>query len=444
MMLNKQIKIQTAMVNIAFKGKDVKPNGGVAFILGAFDKYGLTSLADSTLGIRGKFGLGFSYGDILRTLCSSFIAGYDRIEDVNRIKKAWGDHHAIPSSDVVGRGLKELADYDVEREAKTGGKFRFNLVERMNELLVRQVKQLGLLEGRESVTVDFDHQLVASENRDTQWSYKKVRGNFPGIMSIGDIIVGVENRVGNAPVKAAQETTLENFFERLKDICGVKIGFFRADAGSYSVEIIKTVMKYCRHFLIRANMSAARAEMYRQHKDWMPTKIGKLHCEVASFEDCTLIEGTRLRLVVQRVPDLDDDGIQKVSAFGPEYVYRAIITNNWKKSERWIIKFYNRRGASERNFDMQNNDFGWAHMPFSHLNENGVFLASTAFAKNFYVFFRRFVSEAFPEIDCACRVKRFVAEFVSVPAKWIFSGRRWTLNLYSTHQGYRQLYDLLN
>ncbi len=57
------------MVNIAFKNNDVKPNGGIAFIPELFDKCNLTELTDPTLGIRGKFGLGFSDGGIFRELC---------------------------------------------------------------------------------------------------------------------------------------------------------------------------------------------------------------------------------------------------------------------------------------------------------------------------------------------------------------------------------------
>ena len=30
---------------------------------------------------------------------------------------------------------------------------------------------------------------------------------------------------------------------------------------------------------------------------------------------------------------------------------------------------YNERGASEKNFDIQNNDFGWSHLPFSFMAE---------------------------------------------------------------------------
>lgn len=54
-------------------------------------------------------------------------------------------------------------------------------------------------------------------------------------------------------------------------------------------------------------------------------------------------------------------------------------------SEEEVIRFYNARGASERNFDVQNNDFGWAHLPFSFMNENAVFMLLTAMIKNFYL-----------------------------------------------------------
>ncbi len=36
-------------------------------------------------------------------------------------------------------------------------------------------------------------------------------------------------------------------------------------------------------------------------------------------------------------------------------------------TEKDIITFYNERGASEKNFDIQNNDFRWSHLPFSFM-----------------------------------------------------------------------------
>ena len=58
------------------------------------------------------------------------------------------------------------------------------------------------------------------------------------------------------------------------------------------------------------------------------------------------------------------DGKQQADIFGVIYTYRCILTNNRTSTEKNIITFYNERGASEKNFDIQNNDFGWAHLPF--------------------------------------------------------------------------------
>ena len=62
-------------------------------------------------------------------------------------------------------------------------------------------------------------------------------------------------------------------------------------------------------------------------------------------------------------------------------------------TEKDIITFYNERGASEKNFDIQNNDFGWSHLPFSFMAENMVFMMVTAMLKNFYLSRRSYQRE---------------------------------------------------
>ena len=79
--------------------------------------------------------------------------------------------------------------------------------------------------------------------------------------------------------------------------------------------------------------------------------------------------------------------------FGVIYTYRCILTNDWVSTEKDIITFYNERGASEKNFDIQNNDFGWSHLPFSFMAENMVFMMVTAMLKNFYLYLVRHISE---------------------------------------------------
>ena len=70
-------------------------------------------------------------------------------------------------------------------------------------------------------------------------------------------------------------------------------------------------------------------------------------------------------------------------------------------------------------------------MPFSFLKENTVFLIATAILKNFYLHLLDVIGGRVKGLDRTARLKRFLRMFVVVPAKWIKSGRRNVLNLYT-------------
>ena len=101
---------------------------------------------------------------------------------------------------------------------------------------------------------------------------------------------------------------------------------------------------------------------------------------------------------------------------------------------------YNERGASEKNFDIQNNDFGWAHLPFSFMAENMVFMMVTAMLKNFYLYLIRHISEKVKPLKKTSRLKAFILHFVSVPAKWVRTGRQNVLNLYTNKNYYSEVF----
>ena len=105
-----------------------------------------------------------------------------------------------------------------------------------------------------------------------------------------------------------------------------------------------------------------------------------------------------------------------------------------------IITFYNERGASEKNFDIQNNDFGWSHLPFSFMAENMVFMMVTAMLKNFYLYLVRHISEKVKPLKKTSRLKAFILHFVSVPAKWVRTGRQNVLNLYTNKTYYAEVF----
>ena len=105
-----------------------------------------------------------------------------------------------------------------------------------------------------------------------------------------------------------------------------------------------------------------------------------------------------------------------------------------------IITFYNECGASEKNFDIQNNDFGWSHLPFSFMAENMVFMMVTAMLKNFYLYLVRHISDKVKPLKKTSRLKAFILHFVSVPAKWVRTGRQNVLNLYTNKNYYSEVF----
>ena len=74
---------------------------------------------------------------------------------------------------------------------------------------------------------------------------------------------------------------------------------------------------------------------------------------------------------------------------GDNFIYRCILTNNHESSEKEIIEYYNQRGSPEKLFDIQNNDFGWNHLPCSDKNHNTVYLILTAMVKKLLQLFVR-------------------------------------------------------
>ena len=425
------------MAKVQLKSGTINPFGGLFSIFSQFDRSGLRSVIDKHLGKRGTTKAAYTHGDVFASLFGNYLCGGDVIEDVMELKPFWDGHDGIRvcSSDVALRTLRKLATENVAYVSDSGKSYDFNTNERMNSLLLKCLSATGQLNAGDCVDLDFDHQFIAADKKDAKYSYKKADGYFPGVATVGGLIVGVENRDGNANVRFHQADTLERIFDRLETQTRVLVRNFRADCGSFSEEIIKTVSAHCERFYIRASNCQSRHTEFMEHTGWEDVTIGGQRCGVASFKFDAMLPGLNLRLVVQRT--LADDGQDEL--FGPHYVYRCIVTNDWDNSERDIITYYNKRGASERNFDCQNNDFGWAHLPFSFLDENTVFLIATAMLKNFYLHLLDILAKRVKGIDRRARLKRFIRKFVSVPAKWTHSARRDVLTLYTKRRAYLEL-----
>ena len=207
------------------------------------------------------------------------------------------------------------------------------------------------------------------------------------------------------------------------------------DAGSYSKEIIDMVEQNSELFYIRANKSSAVFEQTLQIKDWKEIELNYKIYQVSSIVFTQFNQDKKYRLVIMR----EKTSNNQIDVFTQDvFKYRSILTNDWDNTEKQIIEYYNNRGATEKIFDVMNNDFGWKRMPFSFLNENNTFMIITAMIKNFYNYFVAQVSKTFKTIKKTTRLKRFIFRFISVAGRWVYQGRRWILKLYS-EQPYEQL-----
>lgn len=397
------------MTKLQIKSDRITSFGGIFLVNRLFDHFSLGKVINDTLGLRSTAYNGYQWDEIVKSLFDIYLCGGDHIEDITSLmhclSQAPGSH--VPSSGTIGRGIKQLATDNITYTAKSG----------------------------QFLDVDFDHQFIPTEKHDATYSYKKAFGYFPGVASVGGVIVHVENRDDNTPVKFCQAETLKRLFASLRKH-ELFIYRFRADCGSYSKEIVETIDAHSNLFYRRASNCESAYTEFAELDGWKTIEINYQKCEVRSVKFNWFMEEKGYRLVIQRTRIEHEEDI-----FGDtfSYVYRCILTNDWEMSEKVIIEYYNQRGARERDFDALNNDFGWSHLPCSFLNENTVFLLLMAMCKNFHTAILYEIGKVFYNIKPKHRLKKFIYRFISVPAKWVRTARTHVLRLFTDRP-----YDRLN
>ena len=408
---------------------EVSPFAGISFVNCLFDKSGLSDLIDSELGLRVKF-FGYQYSEIFRNLTNVFISGGNCIEDIDTHLKSHLTtipNNSTPSPDTIIRGIKELSVKNTVLTSASGKTYNFNINTKLNRLNLKSLILSKELEKNKLYDYDYDNQVLANKKYDSKKTYKKNTGYVPGVATIDDKIVYLENRDGNANVKFEQAATLKRSYELL---LSEKIGINRSrmDAGSYSKEIIDVVDTYSKLFYIRANKSANLFEQIRAVNNWQDVEINYQKYQVASIPFTQFYANRNYRLVVMREVVSNN----QVDMFTQDtYKYRSILTNDQESTEKEVIEYYNKRGTSEKIFDVMNNDFGWKHLPFSFLDQNGAFMIIMAMIKNFFNYVLKKVSKTFTDIKPTTRLKRFVFRFIVVAGKWKFQGRKWVLKLFT-------------
>ena len=430
MLSNKPIRLNKFFAMKVQKiSKSISPFAGVSLVNNEFEKTGMSQLIDNELGLRVKT-VGYLYSDIIKNLGNIFYCGGDCAEDIQthlkeHLKSIPNNH--VSSADTILRGIKELATENTTYTSAQEKSYAFNINNKLNSLNIKSLLLTKQLVKNTYYDFDYDNQIIATEKYDTKLTYKHVKGYCPGVATIGNKIVYIENRDGNANVKFEQASTLTRAYNLLNDN-DIKVNRSRMDAGSYSKDIIKVVALNSKLFYIRANRSA---DLYKQITDiskWETVEINFIKYEVASIPFTHFYKEDNYRLVVMR----EKGNTAQADLFtGDTLIYRSILTNDWDSTEKEVIEYYNQRGSSENLFDVMNNDFGWKELPCSFMNENTAYLIIMAMLKNFYNYFVSKVANVFEDIMPTTRLKRFIFRFIAVAGKWVYSGRQWVLKLYT-------------
>jgi len=412
----------------------INPFGGINFVVDAIKKAGICEIIDNQLGERAKQAQ-YSFSDVMLNLWNVFYCGGDCAEDINEHLKEYLQsvpNQNVANADTILRVLKTLKTDKEKVVSSNGNIYEINKNDNLNKLNIRLLKKLDLLKEGNFYDFDYDNEVLKTEKYDTKKTYKMVNGYFPGMATIAGMPVYFENRDGNMHVKTNQSEVLERCYTMLNNN-GIYINRSRMDAGSYAKDIIEVVEKYSNYFYIRANRCESLTTTLLQNQDWKKVEINNINYEVCSIEYQPFSypkseENKSYRLVVMR----RKTGNKQIDMFTADNMeYRSILTDDRKTGEKEIIEYYNARGTEEKTIDILNNDFGWGNMPFSFMEENTVFLMVMMMCKNMYTWIICKFSEKLSFLKENYRLKKFIFRFITVPTKWIKSGRQMILKIFS-------------
>jgi len=314
------------MTKVQKISKNITPFAGVFFANDEFNRSGLRKLIDNQLGIRIST-KGYSYGNLFANFFNLFLSGGECAEDIQQHLRPTLEQipgNKVASADTLLRIFSKLATENTAVVSSSKKEYQFNINEKLNNLNIKSLLLTKQLKKDNFYDFDYDNQIIEHEKFDAKKTYKMNTGYFPGVATIGENIVYIENRDGNANVKTAQSETLERYFKLLNNN-KIYINRSRMDAGSYSKEIVEIVDKYSKLFYIRANKCETLTEKILEITDWQTVEINFKEYQAASIPFTNFFKEKNYRLVVMREKTAD---LQLDLFEGEKFKYCCILTND--------------------------------------------------------------------------------------------------------------------
>lgn len=417
------------------KATFIQSFGGINFIHEQILQKEFHKLVSENVGKRSAKAT-YSYGDILSQLFYTALIGGEVLDDNTVLKIQLQDHPTlqIASADTIEYSAQELKQPTVEIKTNRGSKHQINEHSGFNRLLPAIGKRFGLFKKDNAYLMDYDGHILENDKPDNATTYKMTKGYYPVVCSIGKLPVYIQNRNGNSPEGYNQLSVIKAAIQNCRDN-EIAIEAFRSDSCGYQKNTIEYLEEQEIDYYVRAEKSTRLLDALEDETEWKPVILNHKKVEVCSIKEKLL--GKERRVVAYRYAI---EG-QKTIFDRQDYRYYAVITSDTQKGPLECIEFYNKRGCEgEHHFKELDYDFNWGKLPFDNMEMNTIYLYAMAVAYVlFYAMKNYLVAQKIPFVDRAMRLKRFILHFVTLPAKWIKSGRRNIFKIFTTKY-YKPLY----
>ena len=401
--------------------------GGINFLNEYLDKIGFRSIVLSTLGHRSLLAK-YRYDDLLRQIFFICSIGGDALDDSNVLREQFSRHPylRVASADTIEYAFQELRQ-PTEQKCTAAAVHHINEHGGFNKMLALLCKTTRLLNHTEGYTMDYDGHIVENTKGDNAFTYKKTEGYYPVVCSINKLPVYLQNRNGNTPESYGAKDIIEKALEQCADN-NFTISRFRADACCYQKELIEYLEQphLSLQYYIRAEMSEGLLIALQDEPDWQEAMLNYQKIQVCSVTETLL--GKPRRIVAYRKKVKGQLRIDQPDG----YSYHAILTNDDTMDEVQVIEFYNQRGCQgEHHFKELDYDFNWNKLPFDNMEMNTIYLYATAVAYLLFNASKLSYSKKLSFVTTEMRMKSFVLHFITLPAKWIKTSRRWVLKIFT-------------
>lgn len=415
-------------MQIQVKPLFIQSFGGINFIEEHLKMFKFANTVAAELGSRSALAR-YSYADLIKQLFYICCIGGDTLDESHTLQYQMQDHPHLrfASPDTIEYAFQELRQKSKIEVAASGRYHIINEHKGFNKLLVSLCSKTGLLASTENYTMDYDGHVVKNTKNDNAFTYKKSEGYYPVICSINKLPVYMQNRNGNTPESYNQTAIIQAAVEECR--ChNIAINRFRADAGCYEKKLVEYLEQQSIIYYIRAEMSTGLLTALQDETEWKDAILNYQKVQVSSIEYSVFGRHQTRHIVAYRKKV--NGQLQLHQSDG--YHYHAVLTSDYVLDELNVLSLYNQRGCEgEHHFKELDYDFNWNKLPFDNMEMNTIYMYATLLGYVLFNACKKVFAEKVNFVTPAMRLKSFILHFITLPAKWIITARRYVLKLFT-------------